>query len=893
MCDLVAPILQVIKFIGGPAKKYFNYHRKFNKYVDDFKQARADLHAREADIQQQLQDENHFGKNPKQEVENWFKLVEEKISHAQGVEETVSKGYYLFRSCLGKAVDEATQEIKEAYAKGQFSNGLVVNDPSTTNVELPTEELTGTTKAEEVYQYLMGDGVRKIGVCGMGGIGKTTIMKHVYNMLLEETKFSKLIWSTVTQSFDIRRLQQEIACQLNENLSDVESTAIRAGKLSEMLRKRGRYVLILDDVWSSFSLREVGILEPTTDNGCKLVLTTRSEEVVRAMVCTKVEVTYLSRDEALQLFLSKVGQDMSPNPTLESIVAECDGLPLAIVTVAGCLRGISDPLVWENALNELRGYIRVIQDMEDKVFGCLRFSYDRLQQVDRDCFLYCALYPEDHEIKKEEIIEHWMEEGLITEMGTRKAMQVSGHSILLKLEENCLLERVGEGTHIKMHDVVRHIWHCISQEKDFSLRLVCNLKSYQIAKNGLKDFVKVSLMYSYISRIPQNIVSPKCQKLTTLLLAHNRLKEIPESFFEHFPNLKILDLSGNPIVELPDSISNLEKLTTLLLPCCEGFVNFPSLSKLQALKKLDIGRTKIREIPHGLEMLVNLRYLNLGFTLNLKEIPNVLLSRLFRLQYLAIHPAPTRAEEMMQLNKLEVFEGCFSNMRDLINYSGQKKRLHKYLIWSSHELTGHFGYIFDKVRHKDYGKKVEFAGIDMNCGDGIILPYDIQQLKVEDCKVESIFSSKCCQLETLEDLNVFGLNNLRVIVEESSECYQMEEIIELEEEGMGTIKYTLPKLRRLELSKLPELKSICSKNEAMRCDSLQNLTIVCCPKLKQIPLYFPLLDKGKASLPPSLKQIEVYPKEWWEAVEWDHPHAKNILLPFLKFQDDEPSFLID
>ncbi|XVE50233.1 hypothetical protein DITRI_Ditri01bG0145500 [Diplodiscus trichospermus] len=88
-----------------------------------------------------------------------------------------------------------------------------------------------------------------------------------------------------------------------------------------MLGKQGRYVLILDDVWSSFSLTDVGIPEPTQDNGSKLVLTTHSVEV---------------------------GLDIRPDPIIEStmklVVEECHGLLLAIVTVASCMNGKSDPL---------------------------------------------------------------------------------------------------------------------------------------------------------------------------------------------------------------------------------------------------------------------------------------------------------------------------------------------------------------------------------------------------------------------------------------------------------------------------------------------------------------------------------------------------------------------
>ncbi|XVF78527.1 hypothetical protein PTKIN_Ptkin14bG0141000 [Pterospermum kingtungense] len=959
MCDFVRPILEVVKFIGRPAKKYLDYDRKFSNYVDDFRQAQEELRARQVDIQQQLQDEHRFGKKPKQEVENWLKVVAEKISHAQGVEDRVSKGKWFFHSFLGKIVDEATHEIKEVYAKGQFSNGLVVNDPSTTKVKLPTEELAGATKVEEVYRYLMEDGVRKIGVCGMGGVGKTTIMKHVHNKLLEETKFSKLIWTTVSQDFNIRTLQERIACQLGEELNNNEETTTRAAKLSEMLRKQGRYVLILDDVWSSFSLNDVGILEPTADNGCKLVLTTRSEEVVRSMGCKKVEVVCLSANEALQLFLSKVGQDLLPNPKIESImeliVEECAGLPLAIVTVAGTMKGIYDPLRWEISLKTLRGQTRNMKDVEDKVFGCLVFSYEHLETRDKYCFLHCALFPEDYEFDLEEIIERWIEDGLMDEMGTRKEMQDFGHVVLEKLKENCLLERVhyGDGDCIKMHDVVRDMALHITKKSStrFFVKAGMQLTELPDEQQWTEDLEKVSLMRNSITTIPPSMLPFKCEKLTTLLLSNNPLKEIPDSFFDHMPNLKILDLSFSLFESLPNSLSNLKNLTTLLLSYCTSLENVPSLSKLKALKKLDLRYTSIKKIPQGLEELINLRYLNLGFTESLIEISKELLSKLCRLQYLVIHPVSIGMEEIRELNKLEVFEGCFFNMHDLSKYVGERKRLHNYLIWVTKELSHPFRDVYLDVN--GYSKWVIFANIDMNSGDGIILPYDIQELQVVSCEgmtslndirgwddatnlkecaifgcdeVEYIFLSKCHQFETLESLELHDLENLKGIVREpligtfsslkqiivyecrkiknlfSSKwvlqnleeiivtfCEEIEEIIVSEEEGAGTfIKHTFPKLRKLDLMELPELKRICSKNGVMVCDSLQDMMIRHCPKLKRIPLYLHLLDldNTKPSPPPSLKQIIVHPKECLETMEWDNPHANNALRPFFKFWDD-------
>ncbi|EOY13024.1 Nbs-lrr resistance protein [Theobroma cacao] len=971
--DLIGPIIEVIKFIGQSARKCLRYHRKFSEYKEDFKQAQAELNYRKADIHQRLQEEHRFGKKPKEEVESWFKKVEEKLGQAQRVEVEVSKGKYLCRSCLGKRVDETTQAIKKVYDEGRFSGSLVVNDSSTIAAELPTQEITGDTNViQEIYKDLMGDEVRMIGVCGMGGIGKTTIMKHVHNRLLNEGKFKKLIWATVSQDLDVRRLQKDIASQLKEKLKDDENAIVRAAKLSEMLRKQGSYVLILDDVWSSFSLEDVGILKPTADNGCKLVLTTRSAEVVRSMGCKKVLVPCLSMDEAMQLFLSKVGQDMLPSPTLEwimkDVLRECDGLPLAIVTIAGCMRGIFNPLEWNNALNELRGYIRNIPDVEDKVFRCLKFSYDRLNQKDRDCFLYCALFPEDYEIEKKEIVEYWMEEGLIDELGTRQAMQDSGHFILQKLEENYLLERVRAGTHIKMHDVVRDMALHITRKR-FLVKAGKQLEELPDKDEWGEDLEKISLMRNDISKIPQNMQSPKCQNLITLLLSNNHWTEIPESFFEYMPNLKILDLSWNRIQRLPNSITNLEKLTALLLCGCKQLEDVPSLSKLQALKKLNLERTEIKKIPQGLEMLINLRYLNLRYTTNLEVIPDGILPKLYGLQHFSILPAFSRAEETKPLNKLEAFEVCFKDVHDLSMYARQRKRPNKYHIWVSPRLKNILPYkqregppIYGHLFRGIYSKSITVGGFNMKIKNPIILPYDIQALNLHKCEfsgsslnnifgleevtdltecaiascneLESIFSSRCASLQTLEVLKLVLLWNLEVIVGESIppepgtfsnlrciyiircgklknlfsakwvlqnlhnlkeihvwSCEEMEEIIASEKEGMSTdnnVMFTLPKLKVLTLSDLPQLKSICKTNDVRICDSLQRIEIRNCRKLKRIPLYLPLLelDNSQPSPPPSLKEICIDPKEWWESVEWDHPDAKNVLLPLLKFWDD-------
>ncbi|KAK8329745.1 hypothetical protein V6Z12_A11G344700 [Gossypium hirsutum] len=623
MAELVGRALDVFKLVGSKASNYLKYQMKFTQYVRDFKQEQADLHAEEADIQQ------------------WIKKVEEKLAHAQHVKDKVGKGKYLFCSCLVKLVDESTQAMKEVHAEV---------------ATLPTTELVGAANVrEEIYQYLMGDDVGLIVLCGIGGIGKTTIMKDVHN----------------------------------RNFSDDEDTIIRAGKVSEMLSGQGRHVLILDDVWRSFSLEEVGILKPTSANGCKLLMTTCLEMIVRSMGFKKVQMPYLSIEEAIKLIFSKVGHDMLPNSTLESlmklVVRECDGLPLAIVTQAGCMRGGIDPRVWENVVDKLRGYVRNIHDIEDKVYGCLKFSYVRLKQRDQECFLYCALYPEDYEIIKVELIEHWMEEGLIDEMGSRKSIESSGYSILQNLKENCLLEK----NSVHMHDVVR----------DMALHV---------------KWKRFMLNWAYTARM--------------------QLKELPngEEWSEYLEK------------SLPNSISSLEKFEVLLLlNACRELESFSPVLKLQALKKLNLERTGLKERPQGLEMLL------------LKKIPTGLLSKLCRLQYFVIHSILKNSEEMRELNKLEVFEGRFCNVGDLSTYAAQRKMLYKYSI-------------FEQVP-----SNLLFPNIEGYCSkNGVIDCDSLELIEIEHCPKVKQIPLYLPQLEIDEEGKPSPSNPLEEIRVDSKEWWK-------------------------------------------------------------------------------------------------------------------------
>ncbi|GKV27416.1 hypothetical protein SLEP1_g36589 [Rubroshorea leprosula] len=656
----------------------------FQNDVDDLRKRVADLKRRRNDKVAELRSVDDLEKQVKEEVQGWLEDAREVIEiEMPDIEEQVQNVSYLSRGNLGRRVRQKIQDVKEIYDRGSFPEGLVIERSPTIGITLPTENMVGKVNVKEkIWEYLMGHGVEIIGVCGIGGVGKTTVMKHIHNELLNEAgRFEKVVWVTVSHPLNVYRLQDDIAGAMNkatkESLSDCWDELNRASRLMEAMKKV-KYALILDDVWDKFTLHRIGIPEPTMENGCKIVITSRSIDVCNYLKCQVVKVPPLPGQESLTLFLEKVGQDVLRIPNLEEIlrlmVAECVGLPLAIVVIAGSMRGVQDIFEWRNALRELRQCVVDTQkDSEDEIFKRLKFSYDRLPNSSiQECFLYCSLHPEDWEIKRKDLIEDWICEGIVEKLGSRREMHDKGNAILNRLLNCCLLEEANEKVCVKMHDVVRDMALRIKSTGPgrFMVKARMRLRKIPDEDEWNEDLDKVSLMTNEISYIPENM-SPKCLMLSTLILeGNNRLRQISECFFANMPLLKFLDLSRTGIEVLPDSICNLEYLTALILCGCVRLERMPSLSKLKALKKLDLDGAGLREAPEGIEMLENLEYLDLSCP-NLRVLPGGKISKLFCLQFLRKHqifPTEIRGEEVAGLKMLELFEGGFAWLKDFSSF---------------------------------------------------------------------------------------------------------------------------------------------------------------------------------------------------------------------------------
>ncbi|CAA2977928.1 probable disease resistance At5g63020 [Olea europaea subsp. europaea] len=763
------------------------------------------------------EEERHPGKRRKSMVNYWLSEVVTKQKEFESLEAEVNQNSRISRVTLAKCADEMIEEVTGLLDQSIFSEGVLLDVSETIEEKFVTVEWRGQSfkeNLETIWISLLGNEVSSIGVYGMGGVGKTTLAQCIYNELKNETSFCKnIFWFTVSQDSNIYKLQNDIGKALNLDLSGEDDEYKRAAKLGWALERKKRFVLMLDDVWTPFLLQRIGI-SPSL-HGFKMIVISRSLEVCRNMECQNyLKVEVLSDEEAWKLFMNKLSYGKRLPPKVEKIAREvvkkCAGLPLAIITMAGSLRGVVDIHDWRDALEELKESCVGRDVMEDDVFPILLSSFNRLRDpILKHCFLYCSLYPEDQSLDRHELISNFISEGLMERRRSRQAYFDQGHKILNKLENVCLLERceisypVDQSVNlgVKMHDLIRDMALKITKD-DYMVKTGLQLKEIPEEQEWKEDLVKVSLMWNRIEVISR-VTSPKCPKLSTLLLRLNPLKSIPDSFFLQMRGLHVLNLSDTVIEYLPNSISDLEELKALLLNGCQNLVFVPPLGNLKALKELDLSHTGIKEIPQGVESLTNLKCLD-TIGSHIETITTGTLQGLSLLQHLTLPQRMTiPIEEVAGLKQLEEIKGKFRSMHDFNIFMKSRPRDGQLNIYNI-QIGDSVAYLYKTGLAKARTFGITFGIDSLKKGergkDKIMLPRNIESMEFDRCGLCSCLFNDILQLNTATELKRCYVENedgIEFIVRLSLEKEPM-----AEEEAQSSLM-PLHYLENLTLESLP------------------------------------------------------------------------------------------
>ncbi|XP_004296153.1 PREDICTED: probable disease resistance protein At4g27220 [Fragaria vesca subsp. vesca] len=515
----------------------------------------------------------------------------------------------------------------------------------------------GATKeaTDKVMKALTDYKITAVGVHGMGGVGKTSMVRHVAAQACRNGTFNHWIMAVVSQNLDLKKIQGTLADLLGFKFVE-ETEAGRAVRLHKEIMRKEKLLIIVDDVWERTELSKIGIPPYNELQKCKskVLLTTRRLNVCNDMKChEKIALKLLSKKDSWNLFLRNAGtisfESTSFEEVARKVAGECKGLPIALVAVARAL-GDEDQEEWKKAAERLEQsqYVNPNhEECEENAFRYIRLSYDYLKNEDlKSCFLLCCLFPEDHDIKIEDLFRYVIGKRLFRDAKTMEVARGRLVTVVKYLKNSSLLLDSQKKGCVKMHDVIRDTAIQIAKSEDCHRFLV-------EAGRGLKDWAPrglhegctaISLMNNKIRKLPEEeLVCPNLQIF--LLNGNAELRKIPEKFIQNLKELRVLDLSNTGISVLPQSFSLLTNLQALYLDDCDKLIDISVVGKLHKLEILSMRERPGGELSREIGHLTNLRILDVNRSLTLfdgrgiKEqskvtIPSKVISKLQELEEL-------------------------------------------------------------------------------------------------------------------------------------------------------------------------------------------------------------------------------------------------------------------
>ncbi|KAI5675106.1 hypothetical protein M9H77_06056 [Catharanthus roseus] len=481
------------------------------------------------------------------------------------------------------------------------------------------------SEATELIDKLVGGRkqLEVISIIGMGGIGKTTLAKRLFNDPSVVYHFYVRAWTSVSHNSKLRNTLQGILSSIFHNQIFDMSDEEMGEKLYKSLKGR-RYLIVIDNVWDRYLSDQLMMYLPNDENGSRILFASRIQGLTKKVTCENPQYfhRFLTQDESWNLFKQKVFLDDNEEE-LESIgkciVAECKGLPLAVVVVAGVLAKEKKTVkIWRdfarnvtkkaNSKKKMSMFLaRSTFEFKDYM-NILEPSYNHLPMDLKSCFLYLGTFPLDYEIPVKRLLWSWISEGFIRYVPGKRSEDVAKNH-LMDLVSRSLVIPVKQSSDggiksCKIHDLLRQMCLQKTEEKKF-LQPICDCaESY-----GIEAFRSV--------REPI-IIDPfsKCQPFFHLPFTRHYVAGhvlFRSSAMSAYKFLRRLDFRNMTLINFPDQqISELIHLRYLGLKIDRiKHLVPPSIFELLKLETciLDVEKPGERtELPLDFWKMVNLRH---------------------------------------------------------------------------------------------------------------------------------------------------------------------------------------------------------------------------------------------------------------------------------------------
>ncbi|KAF7105780.1 hypothetical protein CFC21_106556 [Triticum aestivum] len=483
---------------------------------------------------------------------------------------------------------------------------------------------------EEVSNWLMDTQkkLKVVSVVGFGGLGKTTLAKQVYDKIREE--FDCVAFISVSLRPDMRVLLNRLKLKFGIN----ESSNDRGlDNINEELRKylaKKRYLIVVDDLWDQSAWNTISCAFPDNRNGSRVLVTTRVEDVASVACRCDRECIYtmkpLNEQNPRMLFSNRVfGAEVVCPPYLKDVMAKilkkCDGLPLAIITIVSLLATqVRSRKHWESIRKSLRAQSAPNPSLKD-IKNILNLSYTHLPLHLRACFLYLGMYPEDHIIRRDQLVKQWIAEGFVSSLHGPDLEDV-GRSYFNELVNRSMIQpseiEYGEVLCCTVHDMMLDLILSKCVEDNF-ISVAYNSEDMERLLHRCKNMVRrLSLSSMAVGGATYDTaIAARLLQVRSLLLKNPIL---PLLWFKYLRvliitmgeeivdltavsqlfQLRCLTVSALVPMKLPTKLGELAYLETLDIQVCELHM---SIGRILGLPKVDALACSIGKL-YNLESLV-------------------------------------------------------------------------------------------------------------------------------------------------------------------------------------------------------------------------------------------------------------------------------------------------